>query len=108
MTDEELWPSSVSVTIEGYGVGGAQLADCPADHRGILSWGAQPNVPRIREAGSYGQLVSVNLPVQDAKGMNLTSLTIRFSVPSGNGGLSLFGKDFGRYPLDPTIVLKMK
>lgn len=108
MTDENLWPSSVTVSINGYTLGGAQLTDCPADHRGILSWGAQPNVPRIREAGTYGQLVRVPLPVQDAGEVGRT-FTLRIAVPEGNaGGLSLFGKDFGRYPLDPTFVLKMK
>ena len=108
MTDEELWPSSVTVSINGYTLGGAQLTDCPADHRGILSWGAQPNVARIREAGTYGQLVRIPLPVQDAGEVGRT-FTLRISVPGGSeGGLSLFGKDFGRYPLDPTFVIKMK
>jgi hypothetical protein len=40
--------------------------------------------------------------------MDLSTVTVRFSVPSGNGGLSLFGQDFGRYPMDPTFVFKMK
>ena len=109
MTDDEPWPSTVLVSIEGYDLGPAtRLEDCPADHRGILSWGAQPNVRYIREAGSYGQLVKVDLPVNEAKGMDLSTVTVRFSVPTGNGGLSLFGQDFGRYPLDPTFVFKMK
>ena len=65
-------------------------------------------MPRIREAGTYGQLVRVPLPVQDAGEVGRT-FTLRIAVPEGNaGGLSLFGKDFGRYPLDPTFVLKMK
>ena len=108
MTDDEPWTSSVTVSIEGVALGQTPLEDCPADHRGILSWGSQPNVRYIREAGSYGQLVKVNLPVQQARDMNLSTVTVRISVPSGNGGLSLFGKDFGRYPLDPTFVFKMK
>jgi len=109
MTDEILWPSSVVVSINGYNLSSTKLTDDPADHRGILSWGAQPNVPRIREAGTYGQLVSVNLPVQDAAGPGFRTLKVRFTVPESlDGGLSLFGKDFGRYPLDPTFVIKMK
>ena len=108
MTDDEPWPSSLTVHVNGYPVGSAVLDDCPADHRGILSWGAQPNVPRIREAGSYGQLVRIPLPVEDPGGDHRT-LTIRISVPEGQeGGLSLFGKDFGRYPMDPTLVIRIK
>jgi len=109
MTDDEPWPSTVLVTIEGYDLQPATvLEDCPADHRGILSWGAQRNERKLHEAGTYGQLVKVDLPVDQAKGMDLSTVTVRFSVPSGNGGLSLFGQDFGRYPMDPTFVFKMK
>ena len=32
-------------------------------------------------------------------------MTIRFTVPEETpGGLALYGKEFGRYPLDPTLV----
>ena len=104
MTDQDLWPSRVNVSINGYPVGGAALDDCPADHRGILSWGAQPAVPHLYEAGTYGQLISINIPVEDP---GTDSLTVRFTVPSSeDGGLSLFGKDFGRYPLDPCFVIR--
>ena len=109
MTDEETWPSTVLVSIEGHNLEPATtLEDCPADHRGILSWGAQRNERKLHEAGTYGQLVKIDLPVEQAKGMDLSTVTVRFSVPSGNGGLSLFGQDFGRYPMDPTFVFKMK
>ena len=34
-------------------------------------------------------------------------ITIRFEVDATNaGGLAIYGKDFGRYPLDPTIVFE--
>ena len=30
-----------------------------------------------------------------------------FTVPEDcDGGLAIYGKDFGRYPLDPTVVVK--
>ena len=34
--------------------------------------------------------------------------TLRITVPASEqgGGLAIYGKDFGRYPLDPSIVLK--
>ena len=41
------------------------LPDDPADHRGILSWHAQLRDRKLREAGSYGYLVSANLPAED-------------------------------------------
>jgi hypothetical protein len=30
---------------------------------------------------------------------------ITFST-TGEGGIAIYGKEFGRYPLDPTLVLK--
>ena len=106
MTDGKPWPSEVEVSVNGEVVGKQALADDPADHRGILSWAAQPDEPRIREAGSYGELVRVKIPadklVKDGK------TVIRLSVPEvkDGGGIAIYGKDFGRYPLDPTLILK--
>ena len=38
MTDEKLFPSKVTISIDGKTALTATLADDPADHRGILSW----------------------------------------------------------------------
>src|SRR5207237_9067274 len=62
MTDERLYPSAVTVRINGVVAGRAALADDPADHRGILSWHYQKHDRRLREAGSYGTLLRVALP----------------------------------------------
>ena len=101
MTDNVLWPSRIEVTVDGEPAGTHDLSDDPADHRGILSWGAQPTEPWMREAGSYGDLVRMAIPLKGR------TVTIRISVPEDTpeGGLAIYGKDFGRYPLDPTILL---
>src|SRR5205807_187387 len=62
MTDERLYPSAVTVRINGVVAGRAALADDPADHRGILSWHYQKHDRRLREAGSYGTLLRVAVP----------------------------------------------
>lgn len=108
MTDDDLWPSEVQVSINGIDAGTFVLPDDPADHRGALSWFSQPRDNWMREAGSYGTLISVDIPTET---LSSGSLTIRFSVPESacsdkSGGLALYGKDFGRYPLDPTIVFE--
>lgn len=108
MTDTKPWKSQLDVLVNGKSIGKQELADDPADHRGILSWGSQPHTNRMLEAGSYGELFQINIPVEllqkDRKAV------IRFVVPeeAQNGGLAIYGKDFGRYPLDPTLVLKLK
>ena len=110
MTDDDLWASKVVVSIDGNEIGTAELSDDPADHRGILSWGSQVNESLMREPGSYGQLIKFDVPAGLLAGKD--SVTIRFTVPedvnSGLGGLALYGKDFGRYPLDPTLVIVKK
>ena len=108
MTDTMLWPSVVEVAINGTTIGRHTLNDDPADHRGILSWAAQPRNSRLSEAGTYGELVSLEIPPK-IFGME-HMLTIRFSVPKEQaaGGLAVYGKDFGRYPLDPTVEITLK
>ena len=106
MTDKILWPSKLEVSVDGQVVGKHDLADDPADHRGILSWGAQTKERWMREGGSYGELVRVAIPAELLAGKD--QVVIRFTTPADDldGGLALYGKDFGRYPLDPTLVLK--
>ena len=113
MTDKVLWPSKLEVYVNGKLIGKHDLSDDPADHRGILSWGSQPSVPRIAEGGSYGELVRMNIPLDGIPAEDILrdmAATIRFSVPASDldGGLAIYGKDFGRYPLDPTLILKFR
>ena len=110
MTDTTLWPSKLEVSVNGKVIGKTDLMDDPADHRGILSWGAQPSEPWMREGGSYGYLVRMGIPLGDLpveEILKTRQVRIRFTVPGSDldGGLAIYGKDFGRYPLDPTIIL---
>jgi hypothetical protein len=62
MTDQVRFPSAVTVRVNGVAAGRHELADDPADHRGILSWHSQLKDKKLREAGSYGYLVEVPIP----------------------------------------------
>ena len=111
MTDNVLWPSKLEVSINGKVVGKHDLSDDPADHRGILSWGSQPDERHMSEAGSYGELVKMDIPFDQIPAEDILrnrKVTLRFTVPADDldGGLAIYGKDFGRYPLDPTIILR--
>jgi len=110
MTDERLFPSAVTVRINGVIAGRETLADDPADHRGILSWHYQKHDRRLREAGSYGMLLRVVVP-HDAleRAAALGQLVIRLEVDSElPGGLAIYGRRFGRYPLDPTVAFLLR
>jgi predicted transcriptional regulator len=106
MTDGTRFPSAVSVTVNGLLAGRYDLPDDPADHRGILSWHSQLRDKKLREAGSYGYLVEVEVPRAAleraaAQGTLVIRLEVDASLP---GGLAIYGARFGRYPLDPTVI----
>ena len=105
MTDETTFPSEITISLNGVQVQTTTLKDDPADHRGVLSWHHQLQDRKLREAGSYGYLVSV--PVSK-KTLKEASEKGQFEIilrTSGEGGIAVYGKEFGRYPLDPSLVL---
>jgi hypothetical protein len=106
MTDGARFPSAVTVRVNGVVAGRHELADDPADHRGILSWHAQLKDRRLREAGSYGYLLEVEVPRAALERAAASgTLEIRLEVdPALPGGLALYGARFGRYPVDPTVL----
>lgn len=110
MTDTITFPSAVRVRVAGEACGQFDLPDDPADHRGILSWHSQKRDKYLREAGSYGYLVQAPVSgkaLQQAAAQK--RIIIRLEVDPGlSGGLALYGERFGRYPIDPTLVLMRK
>ena len=110
MTDERRFPSAVTVRVNGVVAGREVLEDDPADHRGILSWHYQQHDRRLREAGSYGTLLRVPVPREAleraaAQGELVIRLEVDATLP---GGLAIYSRHFGRYPLDPTVVFVPK
>jgi hypothetical protein len=107
MTDSVQHPSAVVVRIAGESAGVFDLPDDPADHRGILSWHAQKPDRHLYEAGSYGYLVTAPLPLPALqKAAAAGEIVLRLEVPQAlPGGLAVYGEDFGRYPMDPALVL---
>lgn len=106
MTDESKFASEVSISIDGKMSRNVSLEDDPADHRGILSWHSQKEDKLLHEAGSYGYFVKVPLSGSQLKALRKNKqLTIKLTVKNG-GGLAVYGKDFGRYPFNPSIILQ--
>jgi hypothetical protein len=110
MTSASKFPSAVTVRVNGVSAGRFQLADDPADSRGILSWHAQPHDGHLYEAGSYGQLLRVPIPPDAiARAAQSGEVIVRLEVDDRlPGGLAIYGSRFGRYPLDPTILFILR
>ncbi len=108
MTDEKLFPSKIMFTVNGEEAMTTLLPDDPADHRGVLSWHHQLKDRKLREAGSYGYLTKVRVTKKQLKSaMQQGELVIQLKAV-GQGGIAVYGKSFGRYPLDPSLVMKLK
>ena len=110
MTGERQYPSAVTAWINGRLSGRYELADDPADHRGILSWHSQLRDRLLREAGSYGELLRVSIPAPALdEAARAGSFVVRLEVSDAlPGGLAIYGAKFGRYPLDPTVALVLR
>ena len=99
MTDEELHESRVSVWVDDVKIGEAVLADDPADSRGVLSWHYQPVHNLLEEAGSYGYLCQAQVPGRLAAELD-RKRSFRLELRAEEGGISLYGRNAGRYPID--------
>jgi hypothetical protein len=74
----------------------------------VLSWHHQLKDKKLREAGSYGYLVKVPVSKTQLKTAVEKGELLLTLKTSGKGGIAVYGKSFGRYPVDPSLVLKMK
>ena len=110
MTDEKKFPSLVRVRVCGVSAGMFDLPDDSADHRGILSWYSQKRDRKLREAGSYGYLVSAPISATALrKAHQQKEFVIRLEVDESlPGGVAIYGEQFGRYPLDPSLIFEIK
>jgi hypothetical protein len=105
MTDEHKHPTVAIVSIDGAVIDELQITDDPADSRGVLSWHYQQKDTRLEEAGSYGYLQRLTIPSRLVGAIiRKGGFTLRLEVPGGlpeyAGGLALYGRNAGRYPID--------
>ncbi len=122
-TDEKLFGSLVTITANGLKIGEAELKDDPADHRGLLSWMNQEpgwewgstdkSKPwLLDEAGSYGYLVTVKFDeIARRSAIETGKVTIQLHVDettTNRGGLSVYGENSGRYPMDLLLIIRKK
>lgn len=103
-TDDDVFPTTLCVTVNGVRVHQGVLKDHPHDSRGVLSY--------LREnRGAYGYLVHAraegDLLREILSRVRDGELRLRCAVPSDTpvqGGLTIYGAECGRYPICPTII----
>lgn len=104
MTDTLKHQSSLKVWVEDELVEAILLPDDPADSRGVLSWHYQPVTNQLNEAGSYGYLCIINLPSKLIAKIN-RQRSFKLCLEAEDGGLALYGRNAGRYPIDLQVLL---
>ncbi len=122
-TDEKKHGAVVKINANDQLIGTVELSDDPADHRGILSWMNQEpgwewgskdhsNPWLLDEAGSYGFQVKAGLDETSKKSaLETGKVIIRLFVDESTenrGGLSVYGKNSGMYPMDLTLLIHKK
>ncbi len=101
MTDEDKPLSELTCLVDGVEVLKTLLTGDDADARGVLSWHYQPEIRKLDEAGSYGQLVRVRVPsrlITAIAAQGKLTLTLK-----AMGGLALYGRNAGRYAVGVAV-----
>ncbi len=106
MTDEKRFPSTLRVVVEGEELLRQTLPDDPADCNGVLSWHYQARERYLDEAGSYGYLIMVPIAGEALKRAKAKG-TLRVELISDEGGLALYGRNAGRFPIDIEVIPRL-
>ncbi len=101
MTDEERPLSDLTCLIDGVEVQKALLIGDDADACGVLSWHYQPEIRKLNEAGSYGQMIRIRVPSR-----LITAIAVRGTLTltlKATNGLAVYGRSAGRYAMGITV-----
>jgi len=105
-TDEDIFPTTLDISLNGVALYKGVLRNHPHDARGVLSYWRGG-------LGGYGYLVHAvaekALLDEVASRSQNHHLTARFAVPADalpQGGLTLYGAECGRFPVSPTVIVE--
>ena len=102
-TDENRYPGTLEVSVDGQVIDVIALADCPADSRGALSHHYQASDRHLDEAGTYGYLCDVRIPSALLLKLKEKDSFVLTLCAVGDHGLSVFGRKSGRYAMDIVV-----
>jgi len=105
-TDDDIFPTTLQIFLNGIKVYDALVRNHPHDARGALSY-------LKGGLGAYGYLVRASaeedLLRQIARLTLDDHLHLRLVVPAdalAQGGLTVYGAECGRYPVSPTVIIE--
>ena len=106
-TDDDIYPTTLEMHLNGVHVCETTLRNHPHDARGVLSY------LRAGGKGGYGYLAHAfaegPLLRRIVGGHGGNQLRLRCGVPKkavAQGGLTIYGAECGRYPVSPTVIIE--
>lgn len=93
-TDEEFFPTDITLKVSGKKFAEFHLEDSPSDSRGCLSWHYQPDPRKNDESGSFGYVCTAVITAETAD-----KLPEEFDIEISGKDFSIFGRKSGRYPI---------
>ncbi len=110
VTDEEIFQSELSVSVNGWFIGKLQLRDHPSDERALFSNSASMHDQEFNYEKSgrfgYGEKLSLSLNqevVELIKNCAADKLPVNILFQAGENGMVLYGQRMGRFGFDPYI-----
>jgi hypothetical protein len=105
-TDDDIFPTTLQMYLNGIKVYDAEVRNHPHDSRGVLSY--------LRGGlGAHGYLAHAFAESEAARQIGLHTmddvLRLRCTVPEdalARGGLTIYGAECGRYPVGPTVIIE--
>jgi hypothetical protein len=105
-TDEDIFPTTFEISLNGVKLFHAVLRNHPHDARGVLSYlrgGVGGYGYLVHAVAEQGLLEEITSKIENQK------LRLRCSVPPdavARGGLTLYGAECGRFPVCPTVIVE--
>ena len=105
-TDDEIYPTTLRMSLNGVRVYQGILRNHPHDARGMLSYlrGGRGAYGYLAHAFAEGELLAQIIAAMDGDWLRL-----RCAVPQeaiAQGGLTIYGAECGRYPVCPTVIIE--
>lgn len=101
VTDEIKYPSRITVSLDGREIGCVEPSDDPSDERALFTndmLGGRPFDYRRLGRFGYGERFEIALPEGLVPGTHTLSLSC------DRGGMTLYGRNTGRYGFDPYLL----
>jgi len=105
-TDDEIYPTTLRMSLNGVRVYQGILRNHPHDARGMLSYlrGGRGAYGYLAHAFAEGELLAQIIAEMEGDWLRLHCAVPKEAI--AQGGLTIYGAECGRYPVCPTVIIE--